>query len=67
LKRILCKENQQLLFREILALILSHFTLQNCCKYYLRKKPGYQAQQSSDEKYFSIYTLTGSFFLGHPS
>jgi len=66
LKRILWKKSQQLLFREILALILSHFTLQNCRKYYFKKKRGYQAQQHNYEKYFSFYTVTGSFFSWAP-
>ena len=66
MKRILCKKSQQLLFREILALILSHFTLQNCRKYYFKKKRGYQAQQHNYEKYFSFSTVTGSFFSWAP-
>ena len=66
MNRILCKKSQQLLFREILALILSHFTLQNCRKYYCKKKRGYQAQQHYDEKYFPFYTITGSFFSWAP-
>ena len=66
MKHILCKKSQQLLFREILALILSHFTLQNCRKYYCKKKCGYQAQQHYDEKYFPFYTVRGSFFSWAP-
>ena len=66
MKRILCKKSQQLLFKEILAFILSHFTLQNCRKYYFKKKRGYQAQQRNDEKYFPFYAVTGSFFSWAP-
>ena len=66
MKRILCKKSQQLLFREILAFILSHFTLQYCRKYYFKKKRGYQAQQHNDEKYFPFYMVTGSFFSWAP-
>ena len=63
MERILCNKRQQLLFREILALILSYFTLQNCPKYHFKEKRGYQAQQHNDEKYFPFYTVTESFFF----